>query len=567
MTWSNAIVLSLFVLPAPPPGAHGHYLVLTGKTHTPPPFASVDIVYGPREPVDGAEGVWWQLEVRAEPKEGATKEGEARPLPLFRLRALTSRDPLDSSAEPIRFARYILRIDAAGEALEYRDLHTGRALLPGWRDFARHFVPRRVRGSGAQDGVPETAEYLGHVLTLHHAGRGVAWDTWDGARVLDLDPELLIGTGRNFRDAEGKRLPQEPERREYTYVPFTEPEYGVMIEAGINLFTVDGKQAAWVRGRPVFFIRGAGGDPPLAYPADLYRSNYLGPVMFLDEPGIIMVGDKNIHRTLRYFSDAAAVLQKRVRESYFSAGSYGAFHLEGALLRAGVNLGDVRLEHHDFPAWETLFETAHYQLAAGLAGVVHEGRYRVASFDAAVSRWTAAPRTHTAREMLRYHYAILRGAARSFDKYWGTSIYGQCDPAVAPEAVALAYDMGARYIWFWTSDHGHHMPWPEQLELARAVKGRAAEKRRPSIRGPAPLLDKAIAIPYGYFVSLEDLWWVRTLDKEGKNDASLKYARLVRRVLEEVSAAFDRGEDFDITVDEGREIEGYRKVVRVGDGG
>jgi hypothetical protein len=384
--------------------------------------------------------------------------------------------------------------------------------------------------------------------------------------VLPLDPELLVGTGRNFRDSEGHRLPQKPERRNYSYVRFTEAEYPVMIDAGINLFIVDGKQAEWVRGRPVFHIRRWGGDLPLQFPADFYRSNYLGAVMFMDEPGIIMVGDENIHNTLRYFSDAAAVLQKRVREHYSSGGNYSAFRLDSDLRRAGVNLGDLRLEQHDYPAWETLFETAHYQLRAGLAGIVHEGRYQLAPFDEAIGKWMENPRKHTPGELLRYHFAFLRGAARSFRKNWGTSIYGQCDPEISPLAVTLAYDMGARYIWFWTSDHGHHLPWPEQLELARTLKRHRLEHPRPSIFQERPVIDRAIAIPYGYFVSLRYLWWVRALDREGRNEASIRYARLLRRVIAEVHEAFEKGEDFDIAVDEGRPIEGYRKVLRIGDG-
>ncbi len=545
--------------PLPAPGTHAHYLVLTGKTGTAPPFASVDVVYGPRETAGSEEQVWWQLEARPEAKEGEN------PAPLFRLRVLSRFDPLEARPghlDSLRIARYVLRIDATGETLEYRDVHTGKALLPGWRGFEMDFLPRRARGSGSQKGVPETAEYLGHVLTLQHAGSGVAWEEWPGARVLDLDPELLVGTSRNFRDQEGHRLPQVPQRTNYTYVPFTEEEYPVMIEAGINLFVVDDKQVAWVRGKPVFSIWG--GEGKKGFPADLYRSNWLGPVMFLDEPGIIMVGDKNIHTILRYFSDAAAVLEKRIRSEADLPGGRGRYNLDKSLRDAGVNLGDLRIEQWDFPAWETLFETAHYQLEAGLPGIVHEGRYQLAPFDAAVARWTDSSRKHTPEELLRYHYAILRGGARAFGGHWGTSIYGQCDPALSPRAVTLAYDMGARSIWFWTSDHDHHMPWPEQLELARTIKKHAREHPRTSLKLPG-VLDKAIAIPYGYFVSLENLWWVRALDKEGKNEASQAYRRLMGRVIAEVHRAFDAREEFDIVVDPGKEIEGYRRVVKVSD--
>jgi hypothetical protein len=125
--------------------------------------------------------------------------------------------------------------------------------------------------------------------------------------------------------------------------------------------------------------------------------------------------------------------------------------------------------------------------------------------------------------------------------------------------------MQARYLWFWTSDHDHHMPWPEQLALARAIRDHAAAHRRPSLASGPAELDKAIAIPYGYFPSLENLWWVRVLDREGKNDASMRYRRLMKRLLGEVHAAMDADERFDITVDDGRQIRGSRAVVRISD--
>lgn len=541
---------------SPKPGTHAHYAALTADWDGPAPFAAVDVVYGPREQVRGRECVWWQLEVR--------KDADVKTEPMFSLRVLSDADPVADRAGPIMIERYILRIPSAGETLEYRDVHSGSALLPAWRDFSRHFIPSAGRGARRQGAVPETAAYLGHALTLQWTGNNVTWPAWDNVKRLDLDRELLVGTGRNFRDSELRRLPQTPQRQNYKYVPFTRDEYRVMIEAGINLYTVDAKQAEWARVEPVFYLRGMGGASPLAYPADLYRSNYLGPVMFMDEPAIIMVGDKNVHTTLRYFSDAANLLEQRIRARYRNPGSYSAFMLERDFQKAGVRFGDMRLEQCDYPAWETMYETAFYQLEAGLAGIVHEGRYQLGEFDAFMAKWDK-PRKHSPEQLLRYHYAFLRGAARAHDAHWGTSIYGQADPKISPLAVTLAYDMGARYVWFWTSDHDHHMPWPEQLELAKALKAHAAKTPRKSIYGKPAMLDTAIAIPWGYFLEPGNTWWIRALDKEGKNEYSQRFATLMRNAHAQIHGAMDRNEDYDITVDAGRPIEGYRKVIRVGD--
>ncbi len=556
--WTLLVPALAAAQPRIEPGTRAHYLALTCETGEPAPFAAVDLTFGPAGGEGDSGAVWWQLEVH----DNAAGEGE----PLVRLWALTAEDPVSvagGNTSPPTFHRYILQVPATGETLEYRNVRTGRALLPPWRDFGRLFVPRPARHVAFTQGVPHTCEYLGHVLTLKSIRTGVPFSPPPEAGVLELDPELLVGTSRSFRDAEGKRLPQQPERQDYTYVPFVQADYPVMIEAGINLFIVTPAQEAFVRAQPVFYIRDPRGKPPMRYPADLYRSNYLGSEMFMDEPSVIMVGDERIHKTLWYFSDAAAVIEKRVRARYASDRHYGAFAVEAGFRSLGVSFGDMRLEQWDYPSWETYYDTAYYQMAGGLNGIVHEGRYQLAEFDEKVAPWLESPRSHTAEEMLRYHYAFLRGGARPFGKHWGTAIYGQCDPAIAPLALTLAYDMGARYLWFWTSDHDHHLPWPEQLALARHLRDHVRAHPRPSIAAPPPQRDLAILIPYGYFLSLENLWWVRELDPQGGNESSARFRRLMRRAHAAIEEALVRHEDFDITVDDGRPIEGYRRIVRI----
>jgi hypothetical protein len=552
--WSIACLSLAFAAGGPEPQSHGWYRVLPADERGTPPFEAVRVTYGPAAP-EGA--VVWQLEAFA--KDAPDTE------PLFQLRCSTSRDPLAGGEAPIDFLRYQLRIPGTGPPLEYRDVHTGKALLPAWEDFVRWFIPHPATGTGRQEGLPNSAEYLGHVLTLRYAARGAAWKAWDDAVVLALDPELLIGTGRTFKDAEGRRLPQKPERQNYTYIEWTLDDYRAMIEAGTNLFGLSAGVELFVRTQPVFYRRDVNAP---SFPADCYRSNFVGPLMFMDEPTCIMVGDKRVHTVLRYFTDAAALIAKRVRSQYLPE----AHRVERELAAAGVSLGDMRLAQLDFPTWETRYETAFYQLEGGGAGFVHEGRYQLGEFNEFARASTGLDRAYTAEEMLKYHYALLRGAARRFGKYWGTSIYGQADPAISPRAVTLAYDMGARYIWFWTSDHDHHLTWNEQLELSRLLAKHAREHPRPSIRGPKPILDKAIAIPYGYFLVLEsptnrrnamDLWWVRELDAEKKNEASQRYRRIVQRAFAEIIKSFDAKEEFDITVDDGAPITGYRSVVRV----
>jgi hypothetical protein len=257
---------------------------------------------------------------------------------------------------------------------------------------------------------------------------------------------------------------------------------------------------------------------------------------------------------------------KRVRTTYNSSDHYGRYAMERPDSGQRINIGDMRLDQFDFPVWETIYETAFYQMAGGCNGIAHEARYQLADFDKAVARYSHKDVKHTPEQLLKYHYAFLRGGTRPFGKHWGTAIYGQCDPAISPKAVTLAYDMGARYVWYWTSDHDHHLPWVEQMELTRTLRKHAAEHPRPSTFAEQAMLDTAIAIPYGYIASLDNLPWAgRAGNDPITNAARGKYLRLMERLLAAVREACDRNESFDITVDDGREIIGYHKVVRITD--
>jgi hypothetical protein len=540
----------------PPAGSRLHYLVFSGRCDLPPPFATVDLVYGPGQ--GGKNFRWWQLEVRGKTNSDAP--------PLFMIRALTSADPLVEKQHPMEFARYQLRIPETGETYEYRDSNTGGALLPCWEGFERHFLPYPASHVGRNKGAAETCDFLGQLLSLAHitVQSDEPWSAWDNVKRLDLNREILIGNDREFKDSEGHRLVLTT-TNDYTYVPLTEHDYRAAIEAGMNLFSVAANHETWVRSEPVFYLRDATGEPALRYPADLYRANYLGFVMFVDEPASLVLNRRELRLASRYPSDLSTLFEMWTRASYLSADSYGVWHLEASLRGQGVNLGDMRLTQSDFPTWDSYPESTYYEMKAGVAGIVEEGRFNVTNFDARVLAVTGLKWNCTPLQVLKFNYALMRGGTRPFGKFWGTAIYGQCEPAIAPLALTTAYDMGARYFWFWTSDHAHHVPWNEQMSLARTLKEYAAKKSRPSIYRPQPKRDAVIAIQDGYFLSLRDFQWGESKDM-ARREAGEKYRRLLTRALTAVQQCFERGEDFDITINDGHRLEGYRRVIKIDDG-
>lgn len=537
-----------------PPPQRARYRVLPGERGAGPGFERVTFTYGP----DRA----WQLDLYEKDVDG----GE----PMMQLQAVTAVDPLLDAASALNFERYRLRISATGETYDYRDAnHPDRALVPTWSDFDRWFVPRPARGTRRKQGFPHTCTYLGHVLSLRDVQESQSWTAWDNAKVLELDRELWIATGRTSKDQEERRLPN-PAKQNYHYVQWTKQDYETLIDAGMNVFGLVPGIESWLRAQPVFYRRGVKGDEPLRWPADLYRTNNIGPVMYLDEPSCRMTGEAGFYEHSFYFTDFLAGLVSRVQAEVRAR----TYELERQLRDGRVSLGSMHVAQPDFVTWDTRYSTAYYQFLGGVRGFVHEGRYQLDEFNSFVKATTGLDRTHTAEEMFRYVFAVMRGASRPFGADWGIAIYGQADPELNPLAVRLAYDMGARYVWYWTSDHDHHLPWPEQLELTRGIKRHAMERPRPSIHGPQPVRDKLITIPYGYIPVLEsptnrkhcwDLWWVREMDPEKQNEASQRYRRLMRRLFEEVHDALDAGEDFDITIDGAQPTTGYRQVVHVTD--
>jgi hypothetical protein len=530
-------------------GTAAHFLAASGMTEHNPPFTDVDILYGPTERFGKATHRWYQFSIRMGTNNSCT------------IRFLASRDPLAQSAAPVRIARYQVIVGA--DTLEYRDANTGAALLPGWGDFERFFLPHAASGTLYLDGVPRTVTLLGQLLSLHTNEFNARWQQWPNLKTLTLNREMLVGTGRNFKDAEGHRLSQKPEKHEYTYVEFKADDYRTMIDAGINLFWIAPHQEKWVRTEPVFYIRPPDGTPALQFPGDLYRANYLGYTMFIDEPAVLTIYDPKVQHVAHSYADLADLVQMRTHSTYVSGQQYGERCLQTMFKNMGVNLGDMELLQPDFPSWETRLEFGFYEMRGGSAGIVHEARYNVDGFNDELKTATGKDWKFNADDLLKIHFAILRGAARPFNKFWGTAIYGQCDPTIAPMAFIKAYDMGARYFWFWTSDHDHHLPWPEQLALARTLKEHAADHPRKSIYQPQLKRDVVITLPDGVYLPFDTFNWVEAPTSALKRQQFEEFQRIRIAALEAAKKCLRDHRDFDISIDDGRKFDGYRHVIRI----
>jgi hypothetical protein len=457
------------------PGGAMYRAVLPDNAH-PMQAAAVEIsVDAAPEPGGG----WFSL--RCTKKDGGS----------FSLWLLAEGNPF-ATGEKVVIHRYILQ-EGDQPPIEYVEKRSGRALLPIW-GFVDELLPKAA--AGEETLLFERGRYLGHPLVRERfLDSEEVRPPADVERVV-LNSELLIGTSRNFRDdGTGRKTRKD----NYNYVPFTRDNYDEMIDAGINYFTADEQQIEWICRRSVFYD--TRGKKP-KFPEELYRSNFLGRSMFIDEPACILAG--------KYPENAdVEVAVKMIRE--YIEGQEGKDYYRRGLIEAGVDPGDMVIVE-PMPIWETYVGTSYYQMQANPYGFVQECRWHLdPNYESAVGLILQQLNADygvdiplAPKSLFMWFYSQMTGPARVFNARWGMSIYGHAEPPLRLPSMELAYEMGATYIWFWTSDHDHHVPYTEQLELARAIRRyEEAHPRRP----PAELTagaKKAIVLPYGY--TLPSIW-------------------------------------------------------------
>lgn len=521
------------------PGDLARYGFVLAKQDAKPSIEEVTITIG-----DAENGMlWWEMT--------ATKPGGG----TFAIKVLSERAPMIGSAADIgRVERYLFK-DGVRAFVEYKDKSSGKALLPEF-DFRAHLLPRQTPSTAFEGAFATTGTYLGNGVQMLETDAGRPLGAIGECKVLILDPTLIIGTGRLFRDIDVGRITD----REYTYRPFLAEEYDEMEAAGINFFIGDTpERESWVYERPAFYTRVPEFED---FPNIFYRSNYRGVMMFTDEPAIL-----TNFAECRQVTSAANLLRMEVAASIARRDGYSPLVIQAHLEKIGVSLGTWDLRQRDIPAWEAVYSAAYNEMEGGVSGVYHEGRYDLAMFNGVLAGVCGPGFDVTAEQMLSLHYAFLRGAARCFNGWWGTSIYGQADPAISPTAMNMAYDMGARYIWFWTSDHGHHMPYREQLDLTKSL--RLHEKTHP--RRPVGELRKAkvaVAFPEGY-IGWSEFWPNGVWNNERfgfakRNDKGVTYGSVVAAALKQGVILARQGVAFDFVVaGEPARKAGYKRLILV----
>jgi len=153
----------------------------------------------------------------------------------------------------------------------------------------------------------------------------------------------------------------------------------------------------------------------------------------------------------------------------------------------------------------------------------------------------------------------------------GDGAPGQAEPHLRLRSMKLAYDLGAEFIWFWTSDHDHHVPYIEQLRLARRISEHAGNRPPRDLEKLRRAGTTAIVIPYGY--SLPTSWQLFTwgthiypLDR--KNEHGLTYKEVLTPAVREIARCLKEHIPYDVVpAGEAFDPDGYERVIWINDNG
>ena len=242
-------------------------------------------------------------------------------------------------------------------------------------------------------------------------------------QLLSLRPDALIGPPSNTRQKDETR---RYDMSDYELIPLTEADYNEMITAGINCVRVDAEQVKWVENRDIFYW---GIDAAtLGYPECLYRSNYLGPAIFMDEPAVC-TRDHVLRPKLKADPAFRKALTPQLAfeafQNYFHTAKYDGASTrlcKGLESHPEIDLGDMRFLQQNLYTWETIISSAAYQLSEGdtktPAAVVFEPPGRVGTMRTLPEMnmtYDCQMPIDNPKNLASILYGFLRGAARQTD--------------------------------------------------------------------------------------------------------------------------------------------------------
>ena len=476
-------------------------------------------------------------------------------------------------------SRYILQIQD-DIPLEFQNKFTGKPVLPALGAW-QYLFPKSVDKATQNELFPQTTKYLGHTYHLTHIAESGESTKPPDTHLLSLRPDALIGPPSNTRQKDETR---RYDMSDYELIPLTAADYDEMIAAGINCVRVNEEQVEWVKNRNVFYwgIDAAA----LGYPECLYRSNYLGPAIFMDEPAVCtrdhvlrpkLEADPAFRKTL------TPQLAFEAFQNYFHTAKYDGAPTrlcKGLESHPEIDLGDMRFLQQNLYTWDTIISSAAYQLSEGdtktPAAVVFEPPGRVGTMrtlpEMNMTYGCQIP-IDDPKNLASILYGFLRGAARQTDKNWGMSVYGQVHRADAFWLQTHAYDLGARHFHYWDNYQLACVPYSEVLALSRNLSAHIESHPHRNLDKLRAAAEVVILLPPGYNLGHVEmgrgnLWGLGELNLERRNREGVKYRTVMHNFFTEIERAIRLGIAFDLLWDlEGLKLSDDREVVRIREDG
>ena len=526
------------------------------------------LCFGPIEEKNSVYFQWLNLQ--------ATKSNGER----FNVWILTDRfPPAVFTAAQETTSRYILQ-ERNGEPLEFRHQFTKKAVLPSLGVW-KHLFPRAADNVISGTPFAKKVKYLGNTYLLDKLEDSKKLALPVDIKVLELLPDVLIGVPHNIKQKDESRRYDDSD---YELIRLTEKDYEEMIESGMNCLRVDKEQASWIYSRNVFYW-GIGGDQ-VNYPECLYRSNYLGPILFLDEPAVC-TRDHVVRPRLRKDQEFRESITPQIVldefRKYFHNAKYQGSPtalLRGLSSRSDVDLGAMEFLQQNLYTWETMISSALHQLGEGNnappSAMVFEppGRFgTLRTLPEMNMAYLCQIPVDDPKNLISIIYGFLRGASRLTDKGWGTSIYGQVDRADASWFLSHAYDLGAQLFFFWDSARLACVPYNECLALTKNIRAHAESHPNRNLKKLRNAAEVAVLLPAGYnlghvYMGKGNLWGLGELNLERLNREGVKYRTIMGNFFTEIERCIRMGVAYDLFWDlEGYDFSGYREVIRIREDG
>jgi hypothetical protein len=482
----------------------------------------------------------------------------------------TEYPPMSLEAARKTTARYIVQ-EGTDRPREYRNPVTKEAVIPSSGAW-EYLFPRPVDSASLV-----RVRYIGHTYLRESLTEGSAVQPPE-AKVIELRPDLLVGPASNTRQKDETR---RYDGSDYELVRLTERDYREMADAGVSCVRVDAEQALWVDKLNMYYW-GDGGKLP--YPELLYRSQYLGPSLYLDEPAVT-TRDYEIRPRLAKDEEFRKSLTPRAAFDFFRGHfakvlqQHSSAMVKSLAARPDVDVGSMDFAQANLYSWDTMVSTAAHQLSQHPRipeAMVFEPPGRIGTRrtlpEIDMTYGVQIP-PDDPKALPSIIFGFLRGAARLTNKGWGVSIYGAVQQADTFWWLTHAYDLGATRFHFYDSYQLACVPYGEYLALARHLRNHARSNPVRDLDRLRRAAEVAILLPVGYnlghvFLGKGPLWGVGELNLERLNPAGVKYRVVMSNFFQEIERCLQQGIAFDLVWDmPDMRLTGYREIVRIREDG